>query len=1040
MISVLISTLGVWLIGLALLSIAGYGIGRWLTPSALKPYELLLTPLWGYGLLVFIAYYGLNSVLALPGALVLTLLVAIALGLMRWLRPGTDGRFPRVPLGELLLVAALSLIGAALGVVPLLRAGYLLPIGHGWDIEFYLPLAAYLQDYTYSTLNQAPSAPLLNVILAAPTSVRAIGFSYLHGMIDLIGRWSPVGTFPLLLALLRGLAVVPVYLLLRVGLRAGVIGAGLGALLVAGNELLLWISFNNFAMHVSSMPLVPLATLLTLLALAPNQSAQPSDDQSFWRGYAHALAGAIAATTMLTLSYHPGLLAYGALAGGLGVWALITQRRKLAVVQRGLLIIAGCLVLGWLAHWRAPAAFFDVYSVQTPSIGGERFARLTELLGVKTFHHLSIAVDGPAWTTAASWIALAALLLGLGMALWRGSVWRGPALAMLIFALLYALGLRFVIAFPYGFYKGVSYLNFLPLGVAGVGLGSFFASRPTRAPSIRWLRLAAGSGLTILALGMTGWSAYRLLETYRVPVLASGDLAAFTAELRTLSPGGTVLLVDHPELRGPGLGLASLGLYNHRWIGRGQTGFAVFNQSEPGRAAQLALMHPSEDPRAWGFEPADEILRSPGMVLYGLPANKLSFLSGNAAAYTPASGSLRQRLNSLEVQDLTHGDFQIATQDQPLLLYAALEADNSNRLSWQPLPGLGGLGHRRLVLDVSTEVAQPLTITIDGEPQRFDLTPGVSRVIAEPRPIAQPIEIRAGSEPIVVRSAQLWLADEQPAGATPLWDTLAVRTQTEVSAPAVTTTIDVTGAGRDAIHLGLELYEISERTPRRYASATLAVRSNEPATLQLDLQQLTATLNGGAVNLQPGSIEDGEYFGALWVYYGNTLVRRVPFVRFERRDGQITAIQPLDANATFARVSPPDQPIEATIGPAQLTGYTLSPQPARPGAELKLGLQWQVAESSAEPLLVFAQILGPNDHKWAAWDGAAGGDWWPSPVWQPGDRVWQELPLTLDSTTPPGRYRLVAGLYKASTGEAMPVSGPHAQNGLIVLSEIEVQP
>lgn len=312
--------------------------------------------------------------------------------------------------------------------------------------------------------------------------------------------------------------------------------------------------------------------------------------------------------------------------------------------------------------------------------------------------------------------------------------------------------------------------------------------------------------------------------------------------------------------------------------------------------------------------------------------------------------------------------------------------------------------------------------------------------MSEPWQMAAPIEIRAGSEPLVVRSAQLWLPSEQPTGATLLSDTLAVRTQTKVSAPAVTTTIDITSAGRDAIHLGLELYEISERTPRRYAGATLAVRANEPATLQLDLQALSATLNGGIVNLQPGAVEDGAYFGALWVYHGNTLARRVPFVRFERRDGQIAEIQPLDANATFARVSPPQQPLEATIGPARLTGYTLSPQPVRPGTDLRLGLQWQIAEPTAEPLLVFAQILGPDDHKWAAWDGAAGGDWWPSPAWQPGDRVWQELPLNLDPSTPPGRYRLVAGLYKASTAEGLPVSGPHAQNGLLVLSEIHVQP
>ncbi len=1039
--TVVISILGVWSVTLALLGIVGYGLERWLTPAALKPYALLLTPLWGYGLLILIAYYGLNSVLTLRDGLVLTLVVALLLGGWRLSRPGEDGRLPRAPLGETLLVVGLALVAAIIGVVPLLRAGYLLPIGHGWDIEFYLPLAAYLQDFTYPRLSQAPPAPLLNVALAIPTSVRAIGFAYLHGTVDLVGGWSPVGTFPLLLALLRGLSVVPVYLLLRVGLRASVPGAALGALLVAGNELLLWISFNNFAMHVSSMPLVPLATLLTLLALAPGCSSarSESNQRRFWHGYERTLAGAVAATTMLTLSYHPALLAYGALAGGLGAWALLSRPDRVAIVLRGLVIIAGCLLLGWLAHWRAPVAFFDVYRVQTPSIGGERFASLTELFGVETFHHRALAIDGPTWLVSVSWLALGVLAAGMILALWRGAIRRGPVCGLLGFALLYALGLRFVIAFPYGFYKGVSYLSFVPLGVAGVGLGSLFSSDRSRSLANvgRW---ALGGVLSLLALGMTGWSSYRLIETYRVPVLASGNLAAFTSALRTLPNSGTVLLVDHPEMRGPGLGIASLGLHGHAWIGRGQTGFGNFNGVAPGQAAEYALMHPSEDPRAWGFAPDAAVVRSAGMVLYRAPDDSSAFLSGNPASYTPPTGSLQQRLNSLQVQDLTHGDFEVVPAGQPLYLYAAT-GPAGDRLSWQPLETNGQAMLRTLALEVASDTAQTLTISAAGQAQTFEIAAGVSRVTTTPWNLPAALELSTSDALVIVRSAQLFRPSPQrPSGVELLPDTWAVRTTTAVSAPAITTTIDVTSADRDAVHLRLELYEISERTPRRYAGATLAVRANEPATLALDLQTLAATLNGGAVALEPGTGEDGEYFGALWVYHGNTLARRVPFVRFERRDGKIGAVESLDANATFARVPEPQHALDATSGPARLSGYTLSPQPVHAGADLQLGLDWQVAEAVSEPLLVFAQVLGPDDHKWAAWDGAAGGDWWPSSTWQPGDRIWQELPLKLDPATPPGRYRLVVGLYRAGNGERLPVSGPQAQHGLIVVGEIDVQP
>ncbi|HEX6289068.1 MAG TPA: hypothetical protein VFZ66_07745 [Herpetosiphonaceae bacterium] len=1035
--TVLVSILGVWAVALALLGALGYGIGRWLTPPALKPYELWLMPLWGYALLVLIAYYGLNVGLTLRHALAVASGVAVALGIWRLLK--ARERLPRAPLNETLLIVAIGLVAGVLGVVPLLRAGYLAPIGHGWDIEFYLPLAAYLQDYSYLSLSSAAPAPLLNVILAEPTSVRAIGYSYLHGVVDLLGGWSPVGTFPLLLALLRSLAVAPVYLVLRAGLRANVKGAALGALLVGGNELLLWIGFNNFAMHVSSMPLVPLATLLTLLALAscclPGNSGDP---RRFWRGHGLALAGAIAATTALTLSYHPALLAYGALAGGLGVWALATQRAKLAVVLRGLAIMVGCLALGWLAHWRAPVAFFDVYRIQTPSIGGERFARPTELLGVETFHHLALAVDGPDWLSALSWLALGALLAGIGVALWRGAIWRGPALGLLAFALLYALGLRYVIAFPYGFYKGVSYLSFVPLGVAGVGLGSLLDRRPHAARLAHPLNLAAGAALTLLALGMTGWSNYRLLETYRAPVLASRALIDFVGALRPLEDSGTVLLVDHPELRGTGLGIASLGLYGHPWIGRGQTGFAVFNRLMPGRAAAYGLMHPSDDPRAWGFDPDSVVFRSPRMALYRAPDDAGAFLSGSAASYTPATGSLREGLDSLEVQDLTHGDFQTVPPGQSLRLYAGIDRDGE-RLSWQPLEADGDGESRMLALDLASAAPQTLTLSANGQTQRFDLARGVSRITTQPWSLPLTLELAASHEPIVVRSAQLLRPGARQAGVEQLADTLALRTTTEASAPTVTTMIDVTGAQRDVLHLGLELYEISERTPRRYAGGTLAVRANEPAALNLDLQALRATLNGGPVPIQPGDVSDGEYFGALWLYHGDGLVRRVPFVRFRRQAGQITAIQPIDANATFARVARPERVLDATVGPARLAGYTLAPQPIQPGADLRLGVQWLVAAPVAEPLLVFAQILGPDDHKWAAWDGAAGGDWWPSQAWQPDDRIWQSIPLKLDPATPPGRYRLVVGLYSAATGERLPVGGAQAQGSMIILDEIDVQ-
>lgn len=1064
--SVLGSIIGVWAVALLLLLVAGYGLSRWLTPPALRSYELLLVPLWGYGLLTFVGYYGLNTAFNLRAALLVALLVAALLAVWRLVRPGESARWPRAPLGESLAVGVIALLSGGLGVAPLIRAGYLLPIGHGWDTEFYLPLAAYLQDYTYATLDRAPPAPLLNVIRVEPTSVRAIGFSYFHGMVDLLGGWSPVGTFPIVLALLQALAIIPIYLLLRVGLAVGRVGATLGALLVAANELLLWISYNNFAMHVSSMPLIPLAVLLTLVALERQEPGNarfreqahirqrrlpyrvsrrdaPSDLTCTQAPTAPAAAvrppavrrlsptlGAIAATTMLTLSYHPALLAYAALAGGVGLWALIVNRDTLATIGRGLMIILGCLGLGGLAHWRAPVAFFDVYAARTPSLGGDRFARPTELLGVETFHHLPLAVDDPAWFAPIPWLALGALALLILVALGRSAVRRGPAVALLVLALLYALGLRYVIAFPYGYYKGVSYLSFVPLAIAGAGLGALLSDSSPRRSSLRRLLMGAGLVLGALVLGATGWSTYRLLATYDRPALAGGDVAALAAAARELPPG-TVELVDHPELRGPPLGFVAMGLYGHPWIGRGQSGFALFYHPAPGTQARYALMHRDEDPRAWGFDASDAILRGRSMVIYRAPDGAVAFLGGGDAAYAPPRGSLHDRLDSLQVQSLTHGDYRSATPAAPLRLHAAAE-----RLSWEPFADADSQP-RVLRLDVASEVPQAVTIRHESSTVSYHLPRGVNRLTTESFESPAVIEI-AVEAPLIVRSAQLFDANARlTPGVEALGETLMLRTATMPDHESLTTTILATSSGAPVLHVGLELYEITQQTPRRYAGGQVALRANEPAQLVLDFARPAAMLNGAPIRLESDAPVDGQYFAALWIYHGSTLAGRVPFARFERRDGVIRAIAPLDVNASFVRLPAAEQRVDVSFGPVSLRGYSLDPAESfAPGAHLRLSLDWEAQAASADPLLVFAQVLDADDRKWAAWDGAAGGDWWPSPAWQAGDRIRQDVPLALDPATPPGRYRLAVGLYHPSTGARLPASS--AVDGLLVLQEIEV--
>src|SRR6185369_2432425 len=168
---------------------------------------------------------------------------------------------------DILLCAGLGLIAGLIAVLPLLAHGILAPIGNSWDVEFYLPLATYLRDYSYAQLGQAPANPLVMAIQTDPTYARAIGFAYFQGVVDSLGGWDALRTFAPLLGLMRLLAAPAVYLFARYGLRIGRFGAGLAALLVSLNELLLWVDYTGYAMHTSSMPLLPIALLALLLAL-----------------------------------------------------------------------------------------------------------------------------------------------------------------------------------------------------------------------------------------------------------------------------------------------------------------------------------------------------------------------------------------------------------------------------------------------------------------------------------------------------------------------------------------------------------------------------------------------------------------------------------------------------------------------------------------------------------------------------------------------------------------------------------------------------
>ncbi|HYF64390.1 MAG TPA: hypothetical protein VD886_16320, partial [Herpetosiphonaceae bacterium] len=887
----------------------------------------------------------------------------------------------------------------------------LAPIGNSWGVEFYLPLASYLREFAYADLGQAPANPLVLTIQADPTYSRAIGFAYFQGIVDGVGGWESLRSFAPLLGFMRLLGAAGVFVFARQALGLGRWGAALAALLVALNEVMLWVQYTGFAMHASSMALVPIALALTALALRELR----------WRSTAAAgllLSG-------LAANYHPALLGYGALAAGAGLWHLIRGPRRAAVVGHGLALLAGSGLATLLIQLRAGRAFFGVYEQGAAPLGTPDFISARTLLGLTPLASAE-APSPPPWGAAvgAAWPAVIWLAYGLALAagswwLWRGSGERGLALSMLALAGIYALGLRYAVGYPYGHMKGLSFISFVPLAVIAGGIGnresgirgriqqSAVRSQQPPAtghrPPARILR-ALAAALLLLVVGSTAWDSFGLVRGG--PTLYGRERLELLVPAAAVPPGATVLVSGVAGMRGPTVGLLAYALRHNPLIGNTAAGYAVYDALAEGDSADYAVLGADEDPSAWGF-PGPPLWRNSIAAFY--QANQRSaFLSGQAGAYQPVQGRALSQPTALEVVR-----FEISRYialDQPLDL--AVGAASLRRGTSAPAEDPD---ERALLLSVGA--FEPATLTVSGGiSQTFALTPGVT--ILRTHALATPGLVSIGSDrPVVLRWIEarkpLPAAPAQPAASYPA----AVLVGASVTPGATGASISVqTPPTNQPLRMALEIYEDST-APRHYGWALLPLG---PADLDLDLAGRRLSVNGAEVPMSWGERAAGRYFAALWIYQGETLLGRLPLFTFTDDGGAASAVTPLDTNALAAALPEPRQRMDLAVGEiARLRGATITP--AAPGRTARLSLWWS-AQGPTPPTLVTAQVLGEDDHKWAQWDGALGGDASPGPSWAAGQTIRQDIPLALDPATPPGAYRLLVGAY-APDGTRLPLGG-----------------
>ncbi len=1003
----------------------GIGLARLLLPPRLHQHELTLAPLFGLALLALVGYYGANAGLSmrqlLPVVLLLALLLLVA-ALYQTHRSGRRWLPPLPPTRETIPLLLLLLATWLINIAPVLRYGTLIPIGDNWDVEFYLPLTDYLKEYSYANLEAAPANPLRDLLLTPRLSARAMGATYAQALADLLLYRDAWDTWAPMLALLRVLTLAGLYALLREGLGVGVRGALAGVALAGLNSLLLWTTYNSFGMGLGGLALLPAALLCLLLAL---EEPRPGPTT-------------IAAALLLgglTCTYWPMLMAYGAAGLGIG-GALLWERRRSGwggVVGRGVLVLVGGALAGALVHMRAGDAFLGVFTMQTPSMGVSEFISPAVVAGSAAYSHREGFTGGP---VLLGWAGLAAALLLLVGGVWWGARRRSIAIGLGLCVLAYLLGLRVVVGFPYGFLRGASYVNTLLLGMAGAGLVAGRSAETPPPPARRWLPKAA-LALFILLLGSSGVASY---ATYRVYAERPGVFGLETVGMRSavaqMEQPGPVFISSSPALRGPYTGAWAYTLRQRELLGMMATGYQTLVNTQPGVAPAYGILHRDEDPRTHGFDPAALLWQDDRAALYHAPAGRLSWLNGRASAYT--EGDLLRNDTTYSRAYIGTGDYLEADPDKPLELFAS-----ANEIFVIPLPGDATPSRRSVGLALASFTPQPVTLQLNDDRRTLDIPMGATFYQTGPLTTPLRLTLQAEEAPLLLRWASL---DEASAPAPapmpplPYSNTLLLGVESEAQGQRIQTRLHLANPGQHMLRLAVEIYEEVPGyggTPAHYAWALFPAPLAGEHQLAVDLQTPAIHFNDAPLDVQTGDMRDGAYFAALWVYQGEQVRRTVPFARFERRGGTITSITPLDTNAAFATLAQPAQPLDARFDDTiALRGYTLHRPPLRPGETGTLSLRWHALQQPpSAPVMLFVQVLDDNDRKIAQWDGAVGGDWWPSPAWQPGQHIWQDVPLEIAADAAPGRYRLIVGLTSTATGQNLPLSDG---GGILGLGEVEV--
>jgi len=774
----------------------------------------------------------------------------------------------------------------------------------------------------------------------------------------------------------------------------------------------------------------------------------------------------LAAITLaaLPVAYYPALTFWAPLAAGIGAARVIEALHNRAGAPGPVSLLLAALALGALTMVLATPTILDYfkgfsfrYSLPAPHVGPDRFIAISETLGLRAFR---LPNDGPQTPTALVWgasvITGVFVIAGLALptkderrktkdeqadppssfVLRPSSFVRLRWLGVLAATMAYLAWLRFGQAYQYGYMKGSAYAGLVAWGTVALGAQALWQRVGRRNPDGGRGGRAALAGLVAVLLLTATWAqALTIGDHWSGPANFRRDVATFDQAALLVPADATVLVTGDGSFTGPTSGLFAIMLYGREIWGHLSTAYTGLNYWPEGRMPQYALLAAGE--RAWPLELGGrELWRSDAAVLYQLDP-RAQVLLGRTNVYSAAPVANKKSPAALEIWR-RGGANRVAEPGAPLTL---LLGETPRFGPGQPD---GETAAKLITLTVAALAPQRIVIDYNTSSTPFDIQAGVSQISL---PIAAPAAIVITSE----QSLALIHMTSVPAGNSVAPGMRLDNGQIAWSAAAeqrgdtIQLRVRMANPGRHALRIGLTIVEDAFDRPEQLAQILAAAPLDDPWQISIDP---TSGATEALVGKQPTPLlkvstapdpPDTRFVGILDIYDGEQAVAHAPVFSFKILNGKPTIFAPILFTVEATPVGPPSAPLpgnrRALLGEAarsldrqaialeqavlaRRTPWPGAPAdtPAPPGAPLTTQLFWRAGSAPAPPMMVSLQLLGADNHKWAQWDGALGGDWRPVQTWQPGERVRQDVPLQIDLATPPGAYRLALVVYDPASG------------------------